>query len=598
MNHPCRAGSLRALLFLLGATLVMGCGSDDPSSPMDTTPPVTVTDLAVANVAVSSVTLTWTAPSDDGTTRTAAQYDVRYAAGASAAWEDMTQATGEPTPRAPGETESFTVAGLLPATAYEFRLRTADAAGNWSRESNAASATTEQTPDTSAPWWGSSSTGTGFATPTTLLLWWFAPTDDRGAAAHYDIRYATTAQAPWDAMRAVADATLPAPPNEHEVRTIDGLESDTPYYFRIRAADAAGNWSSESNEAVGRTTRIGAGTEVTGDVLLDMVWSADASPYHINGNVSIRDATLTIAPGVEVRGGEIRIAPFSSSGVDPDETGLFIADANSGTPIHFADVGINTGAGTVPTVLSNPPDFTYVSGSILRNCVLDSTTVRGESRLSLVDCTIRGNRTTAMWLRNPSPASASPISVVRCRFEDNRWQSTAACIQLEGGWLRMHETTMVRNAGFSIVYVAGEALIEGCRFEENTLFTPAMGATITVSGTAALDLSCSSFTGNLYDVGYGCREILVDATVPSVTVGRCNFEQDRTVIDNDSPGQLDARDNWWGTTSRDLIEAAIRDSLDVPCCRGRVLYEPFRSAPVGSEECGKGTSTEATRSPW
>ena len=45
----------------------------------DTTPPATIANLATSNVTNSSVTLTWTAPGDDGSTGTASSYEIRYA---------------------------------------------------------------------------------------------------------------------------------------------------------------------------------------------------------------------------------------------------------------------------------------------------------------------------------------------------------------------------------------------------------------------------------------------------------------------------------------------------------------------------------------
>ena len=44
----------------------------------DTTPPADVTDLAVVGATTDSVTLSWTAPGDDGDVGTAATYDIRY----------------------------------------------------------------------------------------------------------------------------------------------------------------------------------------------------------------------------------------------------------------------------------------------------------------------------------------------------------------------------------------------------------------------------------------------------------------------------------------------------------------------------------------
>ena len=44
----------------------------------DTTAPAAVADLAAGIPTTSSLTLTWTAPGDDGTTGTATSYDIRY----------------------------------------------------------------------------------------------------------------------------------------------------------------------------------------------------------------------------------------------------------------------------------------------------------------------------------------------------------------------------------------------------------------------------------------------------------------------------------------------------------------------------------------
>lgn len=48
------------------------------ASSADTTPPAKVTDLKVVSVTGSSVTITWTAPGNDGNVGTAVLYDIRY----------------------------------------------------------------------------------------------------------------------------------------------------------------------------------------------------------------------------------------------------------------------------------------------------------------------------------------------------------------------------------------------------------------------------------------------------------------------------------------------------------------------------------------
>lgn len=105
----------------------------------------------------NSVTLTWTAPGDDGTVGTAAQYDIRYSTSnisgtdTTGWWSQATQCSGEPDPGAPGSAESFVMMGLQPSTTYHFMIRTADEVPNWSGFSNLAVLSTAAVPDTVPP---------------------------------------------------------------------------------------------------------------------------------------------------------------------------------------------------------------------------------------------------------------------------------------------------------------------------------------------------------------------------------------------------------------------------------------------------------------
>lgn len=129
----------------LNAARALGAQPD----PADATPPAAVTDLAVDAVGVTptSLTLTWTATGDDGSVGTAYLYDIRYGVEpiTEASWDLASKASGEPIPRPSGASESFTVAGLFPATTYYLALRVTDEAGGLSGLSNLASGTTAST---------------------------------------------------------------------------------------------------------------------------------------------------------------------------------------------------------------------------------------------------------------------------------------------------------------------------------------------------------------------------------------------------------------------------------------------------------------------
>ena len=85
-----------------------------------------MSNLATSNPTSSSITLTWTAPGDDGSTGTATTYDIRYSTSAitEGNWASATQVTGEPTPAAAGTNQTMVVSGLSPSTTYYFAIKT------------------------------------------------------------------------------------------------------------------------------------------------------------------------------------------------------------------------------------------------------------------------------------------------------------------------------------------------------------------------------------------------------------------------------------------------------------------------------------------
>jgi len=139
------------LIFILFTllTLPLACGhhaisangsAEGSFTVVDTIPPDAVTDLAVSTATTNSLTLTWTAPGDDGNNGTATEYDIRYATSNidNETWEFAIQASGEPAPGPAGSNETFVVGGLAAATTYYFALKTIDNAGNWANLSNIA----------------------------------------------------------------------------------------------------------------------------------------------------------------------------------------------------------------------------------------------------------------------------------------------------------------------------------------------------------------------------------------------------------------------------------------------------------------------------
>ena len=89
------------------------------------------------------------------------------------------------------------------------------------------------------------------ATAASLTLHWTAPGDDSlsGRATTYDLRYSLLPITPSNFGLCTRVTGMPAPQTagSKESFTVTGLVVSTPYYFALKTADDAGNWSAMSN---------------------------------------------------------------------------------------------------------------------------------------------------------------------------------------------------------------------------------------------------------------------------------------------------------------------------------------------------------------
>ena len=199
----------------------------------------------------NSVTVSWTAPGDDGMTGVASAFDLRYSTSpiTAASFGSATRWTSTPAPAAPGTTQSVTVTGLLPSTTYYFAIETADEVPNWSSISNVVSRTTSPMPDAVRP--APLTIAVTSVTDSSASLGWTAVGDDslNGTVSSYDIRYSTSpiTATSWSGATQVTGEPLPAAPGTPQSCTVRGLSREVTYFFAARAVDDAGNLSALSN---------------------------------------------------------------------------------------------------------------------------------------------------------------------------------------------------------------------------------------------------------------------------------------------------------------------------------------------------------------
>jgi uncharacterized delta-60 repeat protein len=215
------------------------CIMKTQSTP-DTTPPATITDLATSSPTTTSVTLTWTAPGDNGMLGNATGYVVKYStSGAIDAsnWNLAATYSQSWTPAKNGTTETHTVTGLSMGTTYWFAVVAYDSVPNYSGVSNSPSATTTKTTP-SAPQNLVASAGIGW-----VMLTWSAPSSNGGSpVTGYDIYRGVSSGGETLLI------TLGSVTTYNDTAATKGQ----PYYYEVSAVNGVGE-GAKSGEVFART---------------------------------------------------------------------------------------------------------------------------------------------------------------------------------------------------------------------------------------------------------------------------------------------------------------------------------------------------------
>ncbi len=200
------------------------------------------TDLMADRATSTSITLTWTAPGDDGNSGTASEYDIRYSTVPLSAenWDQAMKIIELPKPQPAGSVETLTVDELEPATQYYFGVKTADEVPNWSFMSNVVA---RQTLETTLPApVGISPTDAGYARDNRPYLVVANVNLDEDEDVYYYFEISLNSDF---STRAVYSDGIPAGTKYTLWQVDKTLANGVTYYWRVRvqAGSNIGAWS-------------------------------------------------------------------------------------------------------------------------------------------------------------------------------------------------------------------------------------------------------------------------------------------------------------------------------------------------------------------
>ena len=330
-----------AVIASMCASILTGCSgvrgtSSDPRP--DRTSPTAPANLTATATLATQINLSWTASTDNVGV---AEYKVERCMGAGCA--NFAQIA---TP----VSDAFNDAGLSASTAYSYRVRAADAAGNDSAYSNIFSTHTVTAPDTTPPTAPTNFVATAAST-TQINLAWTASTDNVGVTGYKVERCSGAACANFVQIATPAGTTF----------SDTGLTASTSYSYRVRADDAAGNDSAYSNTASATTqtppdtTPPTAPTNLTATAAsttqINLVWTASTDNVGVTGYKVERCSGAACANFVQIA--TPAGTTFSDTGLTASTSYSYRVRANDGAGNNSAYS--NTASATTQTSPDTTP---------------------------------------------------------------------------------------------------------------------------------------------------------------------------------------------------------------------------------------------------
>lgn len=323
-------------------------------------------------------------------------------------------------------------------------------------------------------------------------------------------------------------------------------------------------------------TGASAETLISGSIFEDQTWTKAANPYHITANTVVYPSvTLTVTEGTEVL-----VDPMISLEI----RGKLDVNGSKDLPVRM-------------TVYPNPEHKkwsmlslnTNLGGSLDAEFLEISDAMTG---ISIACCNTGGplKVSDSVFRRNGVAiggyAGSVRMSILRSLFEENDRAITAADKDIVQSTFRnntygLYQTERI-NVSESVFEDNGTALSGGRgKLEYTVIRNNDVGVEAFYEG---FSIQSSTITGNKKGIVAGSY----DSTVPSIQYSNIFGNEDWN-LDVKTQRNVNAKNNWWGTTDMEVVQGVIHDGRDQaglglaeidPLLRTEILIEKPVEQPV------------------
>lgn len=307
-------------------------------------------------------------------------------------------------------------------------------------------------------------------------------------------------------------------------------------------------------------------------------WTASNSPYSLTGNLVINNGeTLNIQPGVVVHlnGYQIQVYGLLNAQGSSSNKIYFLSDGLSGSQIFF-EASSSVSCVIDYGVFYSVPVTVMGSSPKIADSYLTSTTSDSVIRVNAGFPTISGNTISAQNNQNGIYINSGNVAIT-----SNTISGGSYGIYNSGGVVNIVSNTIIYC--YSGIYTGGSATIQ-----QNVIMHNSNDGIVTQTSAVSITYNAIAFNtcgisrdGNIQNntISQNTYGLWGQTSLSTIKYNNIVDNTAESVHLTETGVNVDASNNWWGTTDETIISGTISDYSDHSNL-GTLTFEPFLTQPA------------------